>query len=94
MLDKDFAEGGSGNSAPVLSSSRLALSQYSQNSPALNPYPTHKALPGFFLCILSSLYLPCFQQGGSCSLEGTSQAVLGSSDQQKGTSQPVTFSKK
>jgi len=26
MLDKDFAEGGSGNSAPVLSSSRLALS--------------------------------------------------------------------
>jgi hypothetical protein len=55
MLDKDFAEAGSGNSAPVVSSSRLALSQYSQNSPVLNPYPTHKALPGFFLCIFSSL---------------------------------------
>jgi hypothetical protein len=43
-----------------------------------------KALPGFFLCIFSSLYLPeetCFQQEGSSAVEGTSQAVLGSSDQ-------------
>jgi hypothetical protein len=38
-----------------------------------------------------------FQQVGSCAVEGTSEAVLyvlGSSDQQKGTSQPVTISKK
>ncbi len=39
MLDKEFAEDGSGNSAPRLSSSRL--SQYSQNSPVLNPYILH-----------------------------------------------------
>jgi hypothetical protein len=34
----------------------------------------------------------CFQQAGSSAVEGTSQAVLGSSDQAKGTSQPVTIS--
>jgi hypothetical protein len=46
----------------------------------------HKAPPGFFLCIFSSLYLPvetCFQQVGSFAVEGTSQAVLGSADQRK-----------
>ncbi len=49
-----------------------------------------KALPDFFLCILRSLpYLnkTCFHQGGSLAVEGTSQgtiqAVLGSSIQQK-----------
>jgi len=45
-----------------------------------------KALPGFFLCIFSSLYLPeetCFQQAGSFVVEGTSQAILGSSDERK-----------
>jgi hypothetical protein len=42
-------------------------------------------------------YLPeetCFQQGGSSAVEGTNQAVLGSSDQLEGTSLPVTISKK
>ncbi len=70
----------------LLGSAPPRLSQYSQNSPVLNPYPTHKALPGFFLCIFSSLNCLkklCFQQGGSSALEGTHQAVLGSSDQQK-----------
>jgi hypothetical protein len=38
-----------------------------------------KALPGFFLCIFSSY----FQQAGSSAVEGTSQAVLGSSGQWK-----------
>ncbi len=45
-----------------------------------------KALPRVFLCIFSSLYLPeetCFQQGGSSAVEGTSQAVLGSSSDQR-----------
>jgi hypothetical protein len=47
-----------------------------------------KALPRFFLCIFSSvdLYLPeetCFQQAGYSVVGGTSQAVLGSSDQRK-----------
>jgi hypothetical protein len=45
-----------------------------------------QALPGFFLFIFSSPYLPeetCFQQAGSSVVEGTSQAVLGSSDQRK-----------
>jgi hypothetical protein len=37
---------------------------------------------------------PVFQQVGSSAVEGTSQAVLGSSDQHKVTSQPVTISKK
>jgi hypothetical protein len=42
-----------------------------------------KALPGFFLCCFQLPYLPeetCFQQAGSSVVEGTSQAVLGSSD--------------
>jgi hypothetical protein len=41
-------------------------------------------------------YLPeetCFQQEGSSAVERTSQAVLGSSDQRKVTSQPITISK-
>ncbi len=36
----------------------------------------------------------CFQQAGSSAVEGTSQAVLESSDQRDGTSQPVTISEK
>ncbi len=56
--------------------------------PALGPILGGKALPGFFLCILSSLdpYLPeetCFQQAGYYMVEGISQAVLGSSDERK-----------
>jgi len=43
-------------------------------------------------------YVPeetCFQQAGSCAVEGTSQVVLGSSDHGKvGTSQVVTISEK
>jgi hypothetical protein len=40
----------------------------------------HKALPGFFLCIFSSLtclkkHVTCFQQAGSSTEEGTSQPV-------------------
>jgi len=41
-----------------------------------------KALPGFFLCIFSSI--TSFQQAGSSVMKGTtSQALLGSSDQWK-----------
>jgi hypothetical protein len=36
--------------------------------------------------------MSCFQQVGSSAVEGTSQAVVGSSDERKGTSQPVTIS--
>jgi hypothetical protein len=36
----------------------------------------------------------CFQQAGSSAVEGTSQAVLESSDRRDGTSQPVTISEK
>jgi len=49
------------------------------------PY-IHKALPGFFLRIFQLHYLPeetCFKQAGSSAVEGTRQAVLGSSDQRK-----------
>jgi len=45
-----------------------------------------KALPGFFLCIFSSLTClkkPVFSKPDLLRLEGTSQAVLGSSDQRK-----------
>jgi hypothetical protein len=52
--------------------------------------PTRKALPGFFPLYFQLPYLPeetkkptCFQQAGSSTVEGTSRAVLGSSDQQK-----------
>ncbi len=57
-----------------------------------NHWPSHyspgrKALPLFFICIFSSITcLPeetWFQQAGSSAVEGTSQAVLGSSDQRK-----------
>jgi len=56
--------------------------------PALGPILGGKALPGFFLCIFSSLdaYLPedtCFQQAGYSVVEATSQAVLGSFDERK-----------
>jgi hypothetical protein len=47
---------------------------------------THEPLPRFFRCILSSLAClgkTCFQQAGSSTVEGTSQAALGSSDQRK-----------
>jgi hypothetical protein len=36
----------------------------------------------------------CFQRAGSSAVEGTNQAELGSSDQQEGTGQSVTISKK
>jgi hypothetical protein len=45
-----------------------------------------KALPGLFLCIFSSLtYMkkPIFQQARSSEVEGTSQAVVGFSDQRR-----------
>ncbi len=58
-----------------------------QCSPVLgSPWLLPKALPGLFLCIYSAPSHPqetCFQQAGSCAVEGTSQAVLGSSDQLK-----------
>jgi len=47
---------------------------------------TYEPLPRFFRCILSSLAClgkTCFQQAGSSTVEGTSQAALGSSDQRK-----------
>jgi hypothetical protein len=51
---------------------------------AATPIRISKALPGFFLCIFSCLpEETCFQQAGSSAVEGTSQAVLGSLDQQK-----------
>jgi hypothetical protein len=49
------------------------------NNFLLSQFLHRKALPGFFLCIFSSLYLPeetCFQQAGSSEVEGTSQALL------------------
>jgi hypothetical protein len=45
-----------------------------------------KALLGFFLCIFSRLTSPeetYFQQAGCSAVEGTSQAVLRSSDRRK-----------
>jgi hypothetical protein len=54
--------------------------------PLLKTSCTHKQLPRFFLCILSSLTClgkTCFQQAGSSTVEGTSHAALGSSDQRK-----------
>jgi hypothetical protein len=55
------------------------------------PFQSVKALSGFFLCVFSSLTClkkhvfnnGCFQQWGSSAVEGTSQAVLGSSNQLK-----------
>ncbi len=47
---------------------------------------THKPLPRFFICIMNSLTClekTCFQQAGSSTVEGTSQAALGSCDQRK-----------
>ncbi len=47
---------------------------------------TRKALPGFFLCIFSSiacLKKPVFSKAGSSAVEGASQAVLDSFDQWK-----------
>jgi hypothetical protein len=51
---------------------------------AVTPILISIALPEIFLCIFSCLpEKTCFQQGGSSAVEGTSQAVLGSLDQQK-----------
>jgi hypothetical protein len=58
------------------------------------PYPIHKALPGFFLCIFSSLAClkkPVFKQAGSSAVEGTSEAVLRSSDQRKVPASPPSL---
>jgi len=67
--------------------------------PALGPIVGGRARPGFFLCIFSSVdpYLPeetCFQQAGYYVVEGTSQAVLRSSDQRKVPASLSLFSKK
>ncbi len=49
-------------------------------------FQCRKALPGFFFCIFSFPCMPqetCFRQAGSSAVEGTSQVVLGCSDQWK-----------
>ncbi len=51
-----------------------------------HPFTVHKALPGFFPLYFQLPYLSeetCFQKEGSSVVEGTSHAVLGSSDQRK-----------
>jgi hypothetical protein len=58
----------------------------SQQQKFHGPFGTCKALPGFFPLYFQLHYLPeetCFQQGRSSAVEGTSQAVLGSSNQRK-----------
>jgi hypothetical protein len=61
------------------------------------PSYLRKALPGFALWIFSSLTClkkPVFYQAGCSALEGTSQAVLGSSGQRKVPASLSLFSKK